>query len=405
MKVKLAFIGCGGMAGSHLNAYSELKRKKVDIFDVVAVSDPVVERAEGFAKKVSVWGSNPKVDVYSDFEEMLKRAKPDAVDICTPHFLHHTAAIAAMESGADAIVEKPLGVTIKAAKKMVETAQKENKILATAEQVRRWLGPRTVKWVIRSGFIGNPTFFFVQNVGGAKLPEKLTHNSPITWRQNKLTGGGGPIFDGGVHYADLLVYLLGEVDFVFAQTANFVGIKYRSPDGNVANSTVEDASIAMLKFKNGTVGTWSWTHVAPGQRISYSVYYGHQGSIYSEGGYPASPQLNLLNGSQKDPRSLQEEFLSDISPDEKERYFPSELFPDPINLRGDHGVELEVYDFLDSVIKRRRPELDGWDGLYAEAIPIAFFESTALGTQVKVDDVISGKVEVYQKEINQKWGI
>lgn len=405
-KVKLAFIGCGGMAGSHLNAYAEIKRKNIDIFDIVAVSDPILDRAQGFAKKISEWGSNPKVDVYPSFEEMLKYAKPDAVDICTPHFLHHVTAIAAMESGADAIIEKPLGVTIKAAKKMLETAQKEKKILATAEQVRRWLGPRTVKWAIHSGLIGKPRFFFAQNVGGAKFnPEELTYNSQITWRQDKITAGGGPIFDGGVHYADLLVYFFGEVDSVFAHTGNVVGVRYLSPGGGTANATVEDTSIATLKFKNGVMGTWNWTQVAPGKRLSYTVYYGSQGSIYSDGGYPTSPQLELWNGSQKDTKSLQEEFLSTINPDEKRRYFPPELFPELSNLKGDHGVELEVYDFLDAVIKRRRPELDGWDGLYAEAISIAFFESTVSGSAVKVDDVINGKVEVYQREINEKWGI
>ncbi len=87
------------------------------------------------------------------------------------------------------------------------------------------------------------------------------------------------------------------------------------------------------------------------------------------------------------------------------KYFPPELLPDPANLRGDYGVMLEVYDFLMAVRDRRRPELDGADGLKAQIIPIAFFESSTCGQAVKVDDVLSGSVDAYQQEINDKWEI
>ncbi len=147
---RIAFIGCGGMASAHLNAYLELKRKGLDIFDIVAVADPVKESTARFVDSISKVQPSPKVERYKDYEKMLKEQNPDGVDICTPHHLHHTCAIACFESGADAIVEKPLGVTMKAARKMVESAREHNKWLAVAEQVRRWIGPRAVGWAIRS---------------------------------------------------------------------------------------------------------------------------------------------------------------------------------------------------------------------------------------------------------------
>ena len=52
-KIRLALVGCGGMAGAHLNAYGQLKQKGIDIFDIVSVCDPVTERAEDFAKRIS----------------------------------------------------------------------------------------------------------------------------------------------------------------------------------------------------------------------------------------------------------------------------------------------------------------------------------------------------------------
>lgn len=64
-----------------------------------------------------------------------------AADICGPHFLHHTLAISCFEAGGDELVEKPLGMTVRAGRKMIETAAAHNRILAVAEQVRRWVGP------------------------------------------------------------------------------------------------------------------------------------------------------------------------------------------------------------------------------------------------------------------------
>ena len=405
-KLKVAFIGCGGMAGAHLRGYLELKNKGLDIFDIVAVADPVEEQTAKFAESISKVQPSPKVAIYQDFEKMLQEQKPDAADICTPHFLHHPHAIACFESNVDVIVEKPMGVTMKAGKKMIESAKEHGKILAVAEQVRRWICPRVIEWAIQNGLIGTPRMFFVQSMRSNKSdPVNKVRDVGFTWRQNKLTGGGGPIFDGGVHYADLLIYFFGDVESVYAHTGNFAHLKYKCPGGKLLDATVEDTSIASLKFKNGTVGTWNWSSVAFGKPLSFSAYYGSIGSIYSDGGYPNTPQLQLWDGTIKETRELINEFLSATDEDTIHRYFPPELFPDLTKVRGGYGVTLEVYDFLNAVREKRQPELDGWDGLKAQAVPIAFFESANCGQVVKVDDVLSESVDAYQQEINDKWQI
>ncbi len=405
-KIRIAFIGCGGMAGAHLNGYLELKRRGLDIFDIIAVADPVEEQTAKFAEKISAVQLSPEVKRYTDYEKMLEEQDLDAADICTPHFLHHTNAIACFEAGLDALVEKPLGVTVRAGKKMVESAEEHGKILAVAEQVRRWMGPRVVAWAIHSGLIGKPRMFSAQTMGGASIdPNDLIRDRKLSWRGYKLTGGGGPIFDFGVHYIDLLIHLFGDVETVYAHTGRFGEHKFRDADGNVVEPTVEDTSIATMKFKSGVVGTWNWSHIVPGKSLSYTVYYGSAGSIYSGGVYPNGPELQLWDGTTKDTQELIEDFLAATDEATIHRYFPPELLPDPASLSGDYGVMLEVYDFLCAVRDRRRPELDGGDGLKAQAIPIAFFESSTCGQAVKVDDILSGRVDEYQQEINEKWQI
>jgi predicted dehydrogenase len=398
-KVRLAIIGCGGMAGAHLNGYIWLKNQGLDRFDFVAMCDVVESQAQQFAQKAaeSQGGATPKV--YTDMNAMLENEELHAADICMPHFLHHTTAIACMEAGVDVIVEKPLAVTVKAGKKMIEAAGKYNRILATAEQVRRWVGPRTVEWAInKEKLIGKPHLFFCQTVGGPKDdPENPIRNQRITWRQNKLTGGGNGIIDGGVHYADLLIYFFGEVDEVYAKVDNLRKFQFRDEHDNLVPATVEDTSIATLTFKNGVTGTWIITGAAPGRRISYNSYHGSRGSIYGGGGtYPQAPQLQLWNDTITEPDKLQQMYMDSLGKEEKERLFPHGIT---------EGVTIEVYDFIKAVVQRTRPELDGLDGLKAQTICEAIYESSWCGQAVKVADVFDEKITGYQDEINERWRI
>jgi len=406
-KVKVVFIGCGGMAGAHLRGFIELKRKGVDIFDIVALADPDEQRTAKFATDISEVQPSPKVARYTDFEKMLSERKPDAADVCTPHFLHHNCAIACFEAGVDVIVEKPLGVTMKAGRKMIDSAKEHGRILAIAEQVRRWIGPRATGWALENGLIGAPRMFFAQIMRAADVDpaDMVVRGRPLTWRQNKLTGGGGPVFDGGVHYADLLIHYFGDLDSVYAHTGRFGGLKHLDQSGAATPTSVEDTSITSLKFKSGVVGTWNWSSVAFGRALNYTAYYGAQGSIYADGIYPNAPHLQLWDGTEKAPGELIGEFLAAVGKDTIDRYFPPELGLDPATAGGQHGVTLEVYDFLQAVRDRREPEMDGWDGLVAQAVPMAFYESAACGEAVKVDDVLSGRVDAYQREVNEKWGI
>src|SRR5262245_39234538 len=100
-RIRLAMVGCGGMAGAHLSGYERLHGKGIETFEIAAVCDPATERAQQFSDKVAGWSARPAV--YGDLSEMLRRERLDAADIATPHFLHHTTAIACMEAGLDVL--------------------------------------------------------------------------------------------------------------------------------------------------------------------------------------------------------------------------------------------------------------------------------------------------------------
>jgi len=94
--------------------------------------------------------------------------------------------------------------------------------------------------------------------------------------------------------------------------------------------------------------------------------------------------------------SLIDDYMDSLSAEERNRLFPHN-FTD--------GVVLECYDFVDAIENNRPPELDAEVGLRAKALCEAIYESNACGQAVDYEDVVAGDIEVYQKPINQRWGL
>lgn len=391
-RIKLALIGCGGIANAHLNGYKLLKEKSADDFEFVALCDVEKTRAERFADKIVSFGIQPdQPRIYTSVEEMLKQKDAeleiDAADICTPHSYHHLSAIPCLESGLDVITEKPFAVSIAAGLKMINTAKRHQRLIATAENLRRGARERTTWWLLnRKQLIGTPRLFFSESL---HFSLNVIGNTP--WRHDKLWGGGGMTIDGGVHYTELLIYYFGDVDRIYAQTRNFEPTRYMDPKAKtgVVNSTVEDTTVATLTFKSGLTGVWALSNGAPGKGYGRTIYYGSDGSLDGDG-------VTLKDGSSIPMTTLQQEFMESLSPLEKEAYFPSGI---------SEWFAIELHDFLEAVITRRKPEVDGWDGLKAQAICDAIYESAFTGQAVSLESVLNGEVSAYQKEINDHWGL
>ncbi|MBT4500688.1 MAG: Gfo/Idh/MocA family oxidoreductase, partial [Gemmatimonadetes bacterium] len=238
--VKLAFVGCGGIAGAHVRALEELWENDVKVFEVVAACDVVEENAEKLAEGVEAFQGN-KPAVYTDLEKMLNKAEVEAVDICTLHSEHHTVAVPCLEAGVDVLIEKPLGITMRAGKIIMDAAVQAKRVLAVAENYRRSPQERAKNWAIRQGRIGKPRTFYWQDVG-----EGL---GKWGWRNFKLDAGAGWVLDGGVHFADLFRYHLGtQAQQVFAVTRQYEPYRYDEPEKREGawRVDVEDAALALV---------------------------------------------------------------------------------------------------------------------------------------------------------------
>ena len=397
-KLKLAIIGCGGMAWGHLRAYGLIKEKEPAKFEFSAMCDPVIESAKRFANKAATH-QDLKPRVYASVGDMLENEQLDAVDICTPHSEHHVAGIKCLRAGINIMVEKPVGVTIKASKAIIAAGEKSGKIVATAENIRRGLSQRTSFWLINEKkLLGKPRLLYAQHAGWHDpLQERPWH-----WRIDKMMGGGGMVMDSGAHFCDMIRYLYGDPDTVYAKVQQLERWPHRKGDAIVVDAR-EDTWAATITFKSGVVAVWSWTMVAPGSTFTNVVHYGSKGCILDHGdafhGPFGNAEIIIQDGPTRivTPMSeMQRQYLDQLGEDKK-----NELFPHGFT----EGVAIECYDFLDAVEENRKPEVDGEAGMKAKAICEAIYESAYIGQTVKFEDVLSGKIEEYQRPINEHWDL
>jgi len=396
-KVRLAMIGCGGMAGGHLSGYLDLIRKGYDGVELVATCDLIEERAGSFAASYKeLTGNEPRV--FTDYKKMLTEVKPDAVDTALPHFLHHEAAVAVMQAGAHVMVEKPIGITVRATKRIAEVSQKTGKIAATAENIRRCLGPRAMKWAIdERKIIGDPRYFYAYDV---HLGQPNGESSAMKWRLQRIQSGGWTVIDSGAHFTDLVRYLFGDVASVSAHVTRFEHQSFEDLDGTTKEADVEDTWMAILTFESGLVGYWSCGHGLPGHPMNGVFYYGSAGSIKDAGdifhGFQREAEILLRDGSTTSLSRIKEDYLLSLPGDEKERLFPYGIT---------NGVHIECFDFIEAVRTGGQPELPAEEGLKSRAINNAIYEAGATGQTVTMQDILDCKIEVAQSPINERYGL
>jgi len=392
--IKLALIGCGLIVNNqHVKAYRELMEKDPDLFEIVATCDIREESARNIAEKIASFQKGRSPKIYTDHKRMLEAESLDAVSVATPHFAHHQPTIDALNAGINVVVEKPFAITVKAGRKMNEASDKSKRVLACVEPYRRSPINRMIDWAInKAHLIGNLRFF---------LYHRVFYNLGVVvgtpWRHQKIQSGGGWVFDGEVHYVDFLHMVFGDVAEVYAQIKNFESTRYLDQK-NLANpvpSDVEDTAFAILTFNSGLIGSFIWTVAAVGEPVVNRRYYGSQGSL-NHPDARRDANLRTKSGENIPFDELEKRFMESLSQREKDRLFPLGMM---------NNYSISFYDFFDSIVNKRPPEITGRDALTAQAICDAILESATVGEAVNVKDVIEGHIDAYQREINEYWKI
>ncbi len=247
-KLRIGIIGNGGICkGAHIGGY--LKDDRVEI---VALCDIIKERAEFVRDN---YFNN--ADVYTDYKELLKDKTIDAVDICTPNYLHSIIAVDAFDAGKHVFCEKPDAVDVTEVLKMNEAAEKAGKVLMVMRNNRFVNASQYAKKFIEQGRMGD---IYAGRCGWQRrrgIPGKGG------WFTTKAQSGGGPLIDLGVHMIDLAIWLMGNPTPVsvsantyckFADNDTSDSVNSDFGDKNAEGTfDVEDLAMGMIRFDNGAV--------------------------------------------------------------------------------------------------------------------------------------------------------
>ena len=418
-KIPLAIVGCGGMGHRHLYGLAELHHAGLSPFELVGACDPVRANAESLADDAEErLGTRPQV---VESMEELEALGVVAVDITTTPRFHHTVAEEAIARGWHAMIEKPVGLTVRASNRIQQAAERSDSIVSVAENYRRDPMNRLGKALLDAGVIGSPRLMIHNTMGGGS-------NMTITvWRHQK--NQSGVLLDVGVHFSDILEFYLGPVRTVYAQSRLHEPIRYNPAAGQAGRSssnpagvygkwqnqmpaqfeaTAEDASYATLLFESGAVGQFIEDHAGHGQGVWTRQIHGSAGSL--ELPSDRSGQLITLH---KDGESICDESLLDLVPDFHLEPITAALFggdrlwgyefPFPVTDRkllateyGEFGLAIEDGGSI---------EVDPAQGARSVALTYAMLESNVAGRALTMDEVLSEKVDAYQLEIDEELGL
>jgi len=228
-KVRTAIVGCGKVA--HLHA-AALKRLAESEFVAACDADP--ERARTFAGR---YGVCP----FSECADMIAACGVEALVICTPHPLHAAPAVSAANAGVHVLVEKPLAASVADCDTMIEAARRNGVTLGVVSQRRFFEPVARMKAAIEAGKIGTPVLGTIAMYSWRD--EAYYRSDP--WRGRWDTEGGGVLINQSPHHIDILQWLLGPVEEVVGRWANF----------NHPYVEVEDTAVALLRFRNGALGS------------------------------------------------------------------------------------------------------------------------------------------------------
>ena len=193
--LKIALIGCGGIARAHVAGYADLRKRGCRELEYVACCDLSTEAADTRPSEIAE-AQESKPRVFTDVDELVASGVADAVDVCLPHWLHHEMAIRALRGGLHVMVEKPIGITVAATLAILAAArnqERHSRLLSRLGEYRPH-GP-SVGPSARLGLIGDVRYADIAwiNSRGLDLADPR-----FKWRAVKLLTGGGMIMDTGV---------------------------------------------------------------------------------------------------------------------------------------------------------------------------------------------------------------
>jgi predicted dehydrogenase len=214
-------IGCGVIAPTHAAAVVALPNAHL-----VAVTDAVPGKGRSFAAERGVaWEA--------DSGALLARPDIDVVSVCVPSGRHADIGVEVARAGKHLVMEKPLEITLEAADRLLDATASAGVLLTVISQHRFDPGPRRLRELVDQGRLGR----LILGDAVIKWYRSQSYYDSGDWRGTWAVDGGGALMNQGVHYLDLLCWIMGEVEEVTALCAT-----------QAHTIEVEDVALALLRF-------------------------------------------------------------------------------------------------------------------------------------------------------------
>jgi predicted dehydrogenase len=337
-------IGCGVIAPAHASAVAALPNAHL-----VAVADAVPEKAKSFAAEHGVaWDADPGA--------LLARPDIDVVSVCVPSGRHADVGAQVARAGKHLVMEKPLEITVEAADRLLEAASSAGVRLTVISQHRFDPGPRRLRELVDQGRLGR----LILGDAVIKWYRSQGYYDSSDWRGTWAVDGGGALMNQGVHYVDLLCWIMGEVQEVTALCAT-----------QAHTIEVEDVALALLRFRSGAVGVLQATTAAyPGlpERLEVS---GTGGTVIVEAGDIRVAEL-------ADEKGDAGAYGREVTPPDRAA---ATAAADPRAVASE-AHQAQLADFLAALDTGRRPLVTGEEARASVAVIRAVYESARLGRPV-----------------------
>lgn len=333
MKLKYGLIGCGRIGPKHAWAF---KKNNVDL---VWTCDLELEKAKSIANEYCF------KKVTTNYMDIINDDSIDIVSIATDHKSHSEIAINALKNGKHVLVEKPMAINSKEAKKMITTSKKYNKILSPVSQHQYDPLVLEIKKLFDEKVFGKliTTNAILQ---GDKSKEYYTKSY---WRGKKSLEGGSTLINQAIHTLNVTNWLVGRPKRVKSLQKNF---KFK----NIIDT--EDSICCLIEYSNGAIGSLLSTNASVTEIDPKIEIIGLKGAISFDLAFP-----NRLIYLFLDDKKLETMLTKRLKKAEKKRLHP----PKNLSYYG-IGHFFQVKDFLDCVKSNKTPMLTKEAGL--EAIEI-----------------------------------
>jgi len=266
-KLNVGLVGCGFMGRTHSTAFRQVNR----FFDVdrEPVLKAVCSRDGTKAKALAEqWGYE---SVETDWRKLLSRADIDLIDIASPNDTHAEIATAAAGAGKMVMCEKPLGRNAAEAERMVEAVKKADVANMVWYNYRRVPAVTLAKQLIDEGKLGRIFHYRAKFLQDWTISKDLPQGGTALWRLDANVAGSGVTGDLLAHCIDTALWLNGAIDQVTAMTETFIKERKHNLTGKVEPVGIDDASLFLARFRNGSLATFEATRYARGHKALYTL--------------------------------------------------------------------------------------------------------------------------------------